>query len=384
MPMSRGQISILCTAIAASTMAATIMQGCGGLPRSRSQRPVSVERRAKAFEIDHESWAQLGYALDWRGFPRVGGGESVTFLNVYDDIVAVQESGSYLTVLEAATGQTRWSEELANRLTRFVGLTRLDQGTLLSCAEGEAYFIHMDTGAMLRRQRFEKVATTAPVITGNYIIFGTGGGELMAHSMSTGFKAWGIATGRSITREPTLVGGIVSSISQDGSLIFVNASSGTLLRRNRTAGRIGLETDPVTDGQYLFVASLDQSIYAFDPQTGARIWRIRTSRPLTEQPIVHQDTLYCSIIGEGFAAIDTVSGSRRWTAQGIDGSLVAVRGGNLLIWNGTEAVLLDPARGDVIKQVELPGITMLVPDAFVDGNLYAVSKLGVIAKFMPR
>lgn len=365
-------------------MTATFMGGCSGLPRSKARAPVSAERRAQSFEIDHDTWAQLGYALDWRGFPRVGGGESVTFINAYDDIVAVQESGSYLTVLEASTGQTRWAEELANRLTRFVGLVRLDQGTLLACAEGEAYFMNVDTGAMLRRQRFEKVATTEPVVTGNFIIFGTGVGEFMAHSMSTGFKAWGIATGRNIARAPVLVGGIVASLSQDGSLIFVNAGSGTLLTRNRTAGRIGLETDPVTDGQYVFVASLDQSIYAFDPETGARVWRIRTSTPLTEQPTVHQDTLYCSIAGDGFAAIDTVSGSRRWTTPGVNGTLVAVRGGNLLVWNDSEAVLLDPARGHVVKRIELPGVTMLKPDSFVDGNLYVASELGVIAKFSPR
>jgi hypothetical protein len=37
-----------------------------------------------------------------------------------------------------------------------------------------------------------------------------------------------------------------------------------------------------------------------------------------------------------------------------------------------------------VNAAQLPGVTRIVTDAFIDGNLYAASDSGVLARFIPR
>jgi hypothetical protein len=41
-------------------------------------------------------------------------------------------------------------------------------------------------------------------------------------------------------------------------------------------------------------------------------------------------------------------------------------------------------RGDVVARVNLPGIKLVMTDAFVDGNLYTSTAKGEVSKFSPR
>jgi outer membrane protein assembly factor BamB len=133
----------------------------------------------------------------------------------------------------------------------------------------------------------------------------------------------------------------------------------------------------------VFFASLDQSIYAFD-LSGRQRWRVRTERPLTVTPTYHAGVLYAPSEDRGLRAIDALTGAELWAQPRVDGRVVAMRGGRLLVFGDAVATLLDPDTGDVVFTTPLPAVQSLHTDRFEDGYLYAVSTGGIVARFEPR
>lgn len=368
--------------LALLTVAVVGLTGCdsGGVGRNRSPE----ERRAD-FSIEGADWGKIGYRLDWVGYPAITGSLPIQHAAAYPDIVVTLEGGSQLSILEATTGNRRWADQLANPLTSFVGLAR-DGGQIFAVSEAEVFTLDAQGGTLRNRQKTEKIVSTEPVQFGNLLIFGTPSGEVLAHLSGGsvgGVKVWGFGTGSSVERKPALIGTVVGSVSIAGQVTFLDAQTGGLVGRNTIYA--GTDTNPVAEGNLMFVASLDQSIYAFYPQGGTVAWRHRTASPLHTQPTAHAGKLYCSVPGEGLVAFDGGTGNVLWRCKNFaNGVVVAMNKGNLVVFNGEEGALVDAQRGDIIERAKLPGVAFLKTDTFVDGNLYAISKSGVIAKFLKR
>lgn len=388
------------TVSACSLMALVAAGGCVVLPGQPSSGPAAprirdagpnrtLDQRRADFPISHDDYARLGYRLDWIGYPTITGSLPVEQIFPQDDFVAVVERGGRLTVLETGTGARRCGDQLGTQLTRFMGLARIGDGSLFIATQAEVFRLNPATCNMVGRFRTEKIVSTSPVIFGNLAIFGTGAGEILAHGISgaaQGVKAWGFGTGGAIEGAPVLIGETIGAVSQNGEVTFVSAQTGSLIGRARIWG--GLSTNPVGDDYTLYVASLDQSIYAFAADGGAMLWRYRTPYPLTVQPTLHQasqgSVLYAAVQGQGLVALNGSDGSVLWKNPDFSGTVVAVNRGRLLAFDGRTAALIDPQRGDIIERVTLPGATILKPDRFEDGNLYVVSRSGVVAKFNLR
>jgi hypothetical protein len=373
-------------AFAATLCALVALAGCESNPYSvgKSRSP---EARRKDFPAQYEELAKIGYRNDWIGYPAVTGSLPIRFYQIYPDLVATVEQGSTLSVLEPNTGGRRCSVQLSNPLTKFVGITRKDT-RLIVCSDADVFFIDTQTCNLAGRQHVEKIVATEPLMVGDLLIFGTNAGELLAHlttSTAGGIKAWGFGTSAAIEENPVLVGHAVGAVNQAGEVLFVDAVSGSLLGRNRVYG--GQDTDPVSDEQAMYIANLDQSVYAFAP-SGQLLWRYRTAVPLRIQPTLHGGRLYVGIAGEGLVALDAAKGQPVWKAKDLGAyTVVAVNKQGLLVAFDPEsqsAVTVDPTRGDVIERAKLTGAKMVKTDQFEGGNLFIVSTSGLVGKFIPR
>jgi outer membrane protein assembly factor BamB len=314
----------------------------------------------------------------------VSGQETIDFIHADADVVVTLEAGSTVTCLGAADGAVRWTNQLADRLTRFVGIDRLG-GRVLASGESDLFVLDVDTGNVLNRQQYQKIVSTRPAIFGNLLIYGTGTNEVFAHmviSAVQGMTAWGNHVNGAVEAAPTLVGSSVGVVTQNGSVLFVDAATGSPVGANRIHG--GLATDPVASEQAMYVAGLDQSVWAFHVSGGGLIWRHRTQVPLRQQPTLHGGTLYCAVEGEGLLAFDAGTGQVRWTAEDVGGTVIAINRGRLVVWDGKTMRLMDASRGDVLESAVFPRVARLITDKFEDGNLIAVSTRGIVAKFAPR
>jgi len=363
-------------------IAALTAGGCGSGGSHQSSENMAGPEAYKPLAAE---FSKVGYGWDWSGFPLPDRGEKIKFITAYPDAVVVQDTGSKLTVLEPSNGRLRWSDELANRITKFVGLARDPDPArgdrIISSSESEAFVVSMRTGEITSRQRFEKVVNTRPVMFGTMAVYGTPAGELMGHNIASNLRVWGYMAAGPIEFAPVRVGFAVGGVTQDGFVSFVDPVSGSLIGRTKLFG--GVATEPVSDGNLMFVASLDQSLYAISPG-GTLAWRHRTSEPLTTQPAVVGNTVYCSTADEGFTAFDAATGSIRWSTNEVTGTVLGTKKGRLVVWNGSALTLVDAQRGTVVERANLPGLSKLVFDSFDDGNLYAVNSAGVVGKFLPK
>ena len=333
------------------------------------------------FTIEHGPWKELGYRWDWTGFPTLTRGEKVVFLNVYDDIAVVQGSQSSVAVLDARSGRTRWSDRLSNPLTRFVGMTR-DGQTLYISAESELFIIDAQSGNWLGRQRLPEVVNTSPILYEGNLIYGTATGRIISHRLDFGLTAWQYDVGAPIEANPVLIGDVVGVMSQSGQGLFVSAASATGLGHPTTGA--GQATNPVTDGQRMYLASIDQSAYAFVPGEDAHLWRYRTESELTTQPTIEGGVFYVSVPEYGLVALDPEEGSERWVGPDAEGEVIATRAGSLIVWDGQTIKSVDPTNGDVITAFEIPGLVTLEADEFHDGSLFGVTRAGAVIRMTPR
>jgi outer membrane protein assembly factor BamB len=328
------------------------------------------------------AFEDLGYQPQWIGYSVVPTGRRVKFVDAYADTIAVHESGNSITILESATGRPRWSLDLGSDLEKFVGNVRDASGNFLCCSQGEIFFVDQTTGLITDRQKLGSIVNTKPALFESMAIFGCPTGEVLGHNLISGYKQWGYTLDGAIDQPPIDVAGRAGIVSARGEVAILEPRRGGSVARGKTFGGPGAAL--ATGDERLYIASLDQSLWAFKAYDGQAQWRYRTEYPLRTRPVFHEGKLYASVPGKGLICFEAGTGTALWTLSGFGGEVVGVRGGNLVAWDGAQALTIDPVRGDAIARVELPGVSHLVTDAFVDGNLIAVTPRGEVRKYSPR
>jgi outer membrane protein assembly factor BamB len=366
-----------------AALAASLLPGCG---HATKPIPRLDERSQTArFPALDDAWRTLGYKLDWVGYPFTGidRPDAVQHISPHDDVVIVQERGSTVTLLEANTGAIRWRQDLTNPLTRFVGLTRspVDAGKVMASSESEVFILDVKTGNLIGRQKFPKVVSTAPVADGNTLVLGTAGGELAGFRTDIGQRTWGFQAQGELTANPVRAGSLIAAVTQTGDCIFVQPRTGTLVGRAKIFG--GLANNPVAFGDAIIVAGLDQSVWSF-ASNGATRWRHRTSSPLRSQPFLASGTLYIDVPGEGFTALEAGTGKVKWKNPKLAGEAINLTTTGLIVRDGESIALVDPARGDVITTVAIPGVTRVFSSTPENGTLYASTRENLLAKLTRR
>ncbi len=369
---------------------ATILTGCGGRAMPGTQPTKNNAPIVQAsYSPSVEDWRSMGYSLNWVGypFPAVADKNAVKFIDVGKNSIAVQEKGSVVTLLEAGNGQVRWTNQVATGLTNFVGLNLAEGlasnsgGSVLALSESEAFVLAASSGSMISRERLPRVATTSGVVMNGSVIFGSATGEVVSHKLGTGLKAWGFLAQGTMRTDPVAIGESACFVSQAGDVVFLDSFAGRLVGRNRVYG--GLESKPFTDGNAVYIASTDQSVWAFGP-TGQTMWRYRTPQRLTAQPVVIEGTLYIEVPGDGLTALDAETGSVRWNNTNVGGTVVGVRKSRVMVFENGTLTALEAKKGAVVSSIQTPGITRIIAEKPVDGDLYAVTETNLIVKFAAR
>lgn len=377
------------TALLASILTPACLTGCQSAPAAapKDEPKTSTSTRSDNFPVDHDAWAKLGYRLDWVGFPfaRQGRDPKIIAIRGYEDVVFALESDSTIAVMEAPTGQRRWATDLSGPLTRFVSLNRdvLDPSRVLISSESEVFLVSVANGNIVGRDRFERVVNTPAIVEGPLAIYGTNGGEVVAHRLGTDVKAWGFGTNDPIDAAPVRVGGSILVVNQAGQVVCLTPE-GNLVGRNKIFG--GTASNPVSNGSLAFIAGTDQSVWAFD-QIASLAWRYRTPAPLRVQPATYGDAVYVEVGGgQGLTSLATADGSVIWSNKDVSGTVIASNDANLLVWNAAAGsmVLVDSARGDTVFSAPIPGIRQIFTDGTTGAPLYAVSDKGVVARFVRR
>jgi len=94
--------------------------------------------------------------------------------------------------------------------------------------------------------------------------------------------------------------------------------------------------------------------------------------------------VYVFVPRDGMTALESTTGKVLWTAKDVEGDVIAVVAGKLLVRTPKGIDAIDPVNGAVTRRVAMPGVVRFIPESMKDPTMYAVSDLGVVAKFIPR
>jgi len=368
------------SAMSAVCVAVTLALGaCETNTRSGTPRDETPEARP----IDHDGWNALGYRWSWTGYPLMSRGALITEAAVLDDMVVTVASDTTLTVLETSTGRVRWARELDRDTTTQIFEPALSGGRLIVTSDTEFSEIDTESGNTIDRDAVGAIINTPPVMIEDIAYMGTTRDELIAFRIGRDFVRWRYrfdgpigAPALPIDEER------VAMISGGGDLRVLNARYGETQMAARIAG--GTTTRMLHDGRRIYIASTDQSLYAFDLDEGTRLWRRRTSAPLTAQPVLDDDVLYATTEDTGLTALDAATGRTRWENPQIGGWVVSINGDELVVWNGRDLMLVDARRGDLIATTTLEGVSGVRASAKRGADLYTIDARGVVSKFSPR
>ncbi len=336
--------------------------------------------QVQEWTINHADWSQMGYEWQWTGFPPLQPGALIDHATAYDDVLVFQGSGSTLSVLETNTGKVRWSRQVDRPSTRFQESVRRGE-TLYTASDTELWEINIRNGNTLDRDALGTLVNTSPLIVDGLAIFGTLAGELFAWQLENDFKLWSYKFNGPIHVPAISVSeNYIAAISEAGdirTLETINAYSGMTAQ---IAG--GTDTNLLTDGVGIYIASKDQSLYAFDIEDGFRFWRKRSSAPITVQHTLYQGVVYATTQDTGLTAIDSATGETRWETGTIGGwVLTVVDEKELIVWSGYELLAIDKDRGDVIERMPLQNIAGIRTNSIDNGDLYVITLDGSVAKF---
>lgn len=350
-----------------------------------------VEKKTAA-AIPFEAYSKLGYGLQWSSFAAVQSGQTLDGVDVLDGMVLARDTNGAFTSLAPLSGDIRWAKLVGTPLTKFLGAVK-DGKQLFVVGERDVYLVSAETGEPTlsgpargdrpMMEQLGKIGATEPLTIGNVLLLGTTSGHGFAHVLGQGVTGWRYLIGGAISAKPTMLNsGNVAFVTQGGKVVLLQPSSGMSTGRADVFGPV---TVPAAAGPgSAFVASNDQSLYAFDDIGCVLRWRVRTESALTRPPVYHGGKVFVQVPGKGLLAVDANTGRQAWMKGELAGDVLAVRKGRLLVWDGAHATLVDPANGDVIEKVELPGLMGLKVSSFVDGDIYALYSSGQVAKFNPR
>jgi outer membrane protein assembly factor BamB len=322
----------------------------------------------------------LGYRQSWIGVAPISGSPSQV-KNLGENVGVVDGRGN-LILLAGSTGAFRWTGVNPNAYTKVRDVLPTARGYAL-VDEGEVIAFAADTGELTARQQVARVVSTSVAGVGPLVMYGSSGGELCAHDARLGFKAWSYHLGAPVLSAPVaIIDRLVGVVAQDGSVFVVDAASGSTVGTARTAG--GQATDPVAGEGLMFIASLDQSLYAISADPAVRIkWRMRTETPLNRQPMYAAGRVFLTVPGKGLTAVNAASGKPDWINDKLSGNPIAVRGANVIIRSGEELTAVEMATGRTVGSVKVPGLVQ-ASGGSAEGPLLLALRDGRVIKLVSK
>lgn len=177
-----------------------------------------------------------------------------------------------------------------------------------------------------------------PALTQNGF-FAIGSASTTGHAFyfadaATGNIKWSLEE----TEKPWLAGALILD-----DVIYAPSGDGTLYafridgqkRWAKNLSKHALWTMPVSDGKYIYLATLDHMLYAITPESGAIAWEKKLDNGIIGAPAIIENTLYVGTLSGNLYSIDTSNGSSNWMIS-LEGSIWGTPGfGDGTLYIGT-------------------------------------------------
>jgi outer membrane protein assembly factor BamB len=357
-----------------------------GSPSSETYNEARVAAQVeKDYVIGPAAARELEYRVGWQF---LGAGNGIKLLAVQGDSVFVLDNRNLLTRIKTVDGNKLWRVAVADPIEEVQGVTLVDNRVFLTTG-GTMVVLDGGTGSQIDKRKLEKIANTEPTKFGQTLIYGSRDGQAIWFSSQIGYQWRGYKVAHSINLPPVVSDNRAIVVGNDGTLVVLDAASASRFWSTKLLDQI---VAPVAAGNgVVYVAGMDQYLWAFDLNTGRTIWKTLNESALMQPPTLIGDHVYQQIPHQGlvcFTAIpqDMPGGERVWASAGVAGNALFQRRDHVYAWDASAKRMstLDAKRGGVIASVDLPQVKHLTVSGQNNNDIYAVSNDGRVIRLVPR
>jgi outer membrane protein assembly factor BamB len=359
-------------------------------PADETSNPVAVESGPS----DVELLAEVGLRYYWSLPLKLNGSDRISRLYQVDENVYALTEMNMLIGISARTGVPMWRHEVTTPgLTVFdpvhadevplpkevVGIEGvLDPSKAVDALPIDLVMINTitdltvlnrRTGELMRSKTdvpFKFAANSAGTTDGKSFFVGAASGEVVAMRFAEAIRGWYVTTDEMISAPPTYYNDQVYVASREmGAYKFfaIQFNPDTRVQWSQIIG--GQVVAPFYVGpRGCYVACDDMRIYAFDPDSGEKLWEQPfTCRGPARQGIqISEQTAFQYAENDRLYAIHLFTGEKRWDM--VDGrSVLAVMDQNVYVLDkDRNLVVVDEMTGEVTTTIDMSNFDLFVPN----------------------
>lgn len=274
---------------------------------------------------------------------------------------------------------------------------------LVGALDGIMYSINAENGQINWKYDTKAEITSQPLAYNNILYFLNGANSLFSLDIKTGRQVWVYNRQETTTKmtvrggsRPTFSNGTIYSGFSDGSLVAINASTGTPLWEvtlNKNSRFKDIDATPIIDDENIYINSYDDKLYCLSKTNGSIIWKYSVGGATA--PTIVGNKLYFSTSMGSVIGLNKKTGLLEWKKddiQGIATEPIVVKGllaygesqGSLKVVDlltGKTKASFDPGKG-IMSKLSSDGANGLY---FISGeaNFYQVNIVPVTKGMIP-
>lgn len=238
---------------------------------------------------------------------------------IVDGVVVTGDEAGVVHAFDPATGAERWTSRLAGAID---GAAAAVGHLVLTATEaGQAYAIDARTGSVAWKTALPAGVTRSVTASADTVYVGAGD-ALVALRLSDGTIVWQSTVGAiGSCGTPTVAGGLVYdavNLDGDGShpvmVVAVDVASGAV-RWHYTSPAGRPTYTPAVAGGRAYLVSEDGTVVAVDAATGSTIWSTATGAANEALPALADGLVYVATNGHLLEAVDAGNGTVQWQAS---------------------------------------------------------------------
>ena len=329
---------------------------------------------------------EAGFVKYWQLPLPLFPGQELDHCYLVDDQVYATTVDGYVYAVDAQTGAIRWMKQIT---TAGYSIRRpCHHGNLVLFVLPPAIIAYdRYTGTPVHRMDTRFPTGTPAVSDGKLFYVGGIDQRIYAFRLGVDFEVWKTRAEGQVISQPVLLGEHLYFVGETGTIYACTASNKRFYWKTTRTGSI--TADLAADENGIYAASLDYSLYLFDPAFGGLRWRARFSGPLTDPPVLTPKVAYQYCQQDGLVAVNTetvgVTQRIRWKLP--NGRTVLTVDGNAVYVYTTDHNILevDAETGRIGHTIPVAGFNYFMPTtktvalllASKDGRLFCARKQGV-------
>ncbi len=310
------------------------------------------------------------------------------------DYVVTQDIDTHVSVF-TKNGELVWRKCAGNPRDPYKiggGIAAINETIVVSLPSGEVVCYNLLNGEEKWRTNLAEKIRSAPSINGRFCFVTTLNSQLVCLNLEDGGKRWTDVAQKRPTSlvggpAPLLINGNVIAPQTSGEVNALRQENGHVHWRTMVHAEsemmvleefLSWYAPLVYEAPRLYIAHPAGSLVVLDIRTGAEEWKLNASYlcapALSENTIFSLDIsgyLVCANKEKGRVMwLQALPDSEQWFGPVLAGSSL------ILLGTGGSMLVVDPTKGDVVKNVKLSKHAFIKPPVVEDGVMYAIDQQG--------